>query len=234
MSRVTTKQLGILGGLSWHSTEVYYRLINEMTTSHLGDDHGARILVHSLDFREITDLFKNRKAAVQRLVEECLRLEEFGCEALMLASNTVHFAYGAISDRLKIPVFHIADAVGERLKCEGVKCTALLGTQYTMNLPFYKKRLLEKYGIEVRIPEAADIEAVNRIIYDELVKGIVLPESKETFQAIVSKMVIGGVQAVIAGCTEIPMLLQDEDCNVLVVDSAREHCCYGVERIVGS
>ena len=226
MSHKNKPQLGILGGLSWHSSAQYYTLINRGVEKALGYNHNPQILLHSLNFKDIAQLFKQKEAATKRIVEECQRLQEFGCDAILIASNTVHFCYDAVMAQTDIPTLHIADAVGTSLTHHGHTTVALLGTRYTMNLGFYKNRLQQKQGIEVITPDSSTKHYIDKVIYNELVKGHVSPDSQSTFIKILEALKSQGATAFIAGCTEIPLLFQnmEEALPLPMIDSTALHC----------
>lgn len=226
MSHKNKPQLGILGGLSWHSSTQYYTLLNRGVEKVLGHNHNPQILLHSLNFKDIAQLFKQKDAATKRIVEECQRLQEFGCDAILIASNTVHFCYDAVMAQIDIHVPHIADAVGANLIHHGHTTVALLGTRYTMNLGFYKNRLKKKHTIEVITPDSSTKHYIANVIYDELVKGHVSPDSQSTFIKILEVLKGRGATAFIAGCTEIPLLFQnmEEALPIPMIDSTALHC----------
>lgn len=217
------KKLGIIGGLSWHSSLEYYKTLNEMIEGQ-AEGQGAKIILNSLDFYEITELFKTPQNAMKRIAMEAKQLEDLGCDHLIFASNTVHFCFDYVQERLNIPILHIADAVGGAMARAGVKTCGLLGTRYTMNQDFYKKRLQEQFQIDVLIPPKEDRQVVDRIIYDELVKGQFKEESRQSYLGIIQRLQGSGAKAIIMGCTEIPLLISQGDTPTLLIDSTREHC----------
>ena len=172
------KTIGLLGGVSWHSTIEYYRLINEITHKKLGGNHSAKMLIYSFNFHEIRELHaKSELDLCKRLILEAQNLERAGADCLMIGANTLHMFYNDIQAVLNIPVIHIAEAVGKVIKSEKMSRVALLGTKHTMGMGFYAEILL-RFGIETIVPDKSDRILISNIIYDELVKGIILKESK--------------------------------------------------------
>ncbi len=218
------KTLGLLGGLSWYSSLEYYRRINEGINFALENQSSPKLILNSLDFQFVTELFKTQEKARVFISNESKRLEDIGCDGILLASNTVHFCYEAVCEKVNVPVLHIADAVGQALERQGVSCTALLGTRFTMNLNFYKVWLKKKYNIETKTPKGQHRIDVNRIIYDELVLGDIRASSRERYVDIINTMASEGSEAVILGCTEIPLLIKAQDVDIPVIDSTKEHC----------
>lgn len=211
------KIIGLIGGMSWESTVTYYRLINEYVKNKLGGLHSAKILLYSVDFAEIEECQASgdwdKSAAI--LGTAALNLQKAGADFIIICTNTMHKVAPEISAAIDIPVIHIADAVADALLAANITKAALLGTKYTMLQDFYRERL-EKRGISVLVPNGGDIEIVNRVIYDELCRGIVSPSSREEYVRIISEMKQQGAQGVILGCTEIGMLI-NEQCSPLPV-----------------
>lgn len=211
------KTIGLIGGMSWESTVTYYRLINEYVKSRLGGLHSAKILMYSVDFAEIEECQASgnwdKSAAI--LGSAAQSLQKAGADFIVICTNTMHKVVPAIEKRIDIPIIHIADATADVLLNADIKKAALLGTKYTMLQDFYKERL-EKRGITVLIPNGDDVETINRVIYDELCRGIVSPTSREEYARIIGELKGLGAQGVILGCTEIGMLI-DEKCSPLPV-----------------
>ena len=226
------KQLGILGGLSWISSAEYYRILNEEFSKRTALDQNPKIVLNSIDFSEATKAFKNQNNANQLMLKEAAKLDATGCDLMIIASNTAHFCFDAIESSTNTPMIHIADAVGGRLKALGVQKALLLGTRYTMNLDFYKKRLQDHFNIDVVIPEPEDKVEVNRIIYQELVKQNFTSSAQEEYLRIISKEASKGADAVIMGCTEIPLLLKGCKSPIPLVDSVWEHCIKTLDRML--
>ncbi|WP_084420173.1 aspartate/glutamate racemase family protein [Henriciella litoralis] len=220
------KRIGIIGGMSPESTVIYYRQLNDGTRRALGPLATADCLIASLNFGEIQALQKagDWTRAGEVLADAASRLEGAGAELIMLATNTMHKCADAIEAAVSVPFLHIADATGRRLQADGRTAPLLLGTAYTMEQDFYKKRLLGACGIEVIVPDAEDRACIHAIIFDELVNGIVTEESREAYLDVVSRYSDRGADSVILGCTEIGMLLDSGNCPLPVFDTALIHC----------
>ncbi|WFF41393.1 aspartate/glutamate racemase family protein [Salinicola endophyticus] len=224
------KTIGVLGGMSWESTQSYYRLLNEGVRQRLGGHHSARIALVSVDFAEIEALQRSGQwdEAGQQLAKAAGQVEAAGAECLLLATNTMHKVAPAIDSALGIPLLHIADATGERLAADGIDQVGLLGTRFTMEQPFYRERLTERYGIHCLIPEEDEREAVHRIIFEELVQGVVSDDSREHYRDIVANLHARGARAIILGCTEIALLLSPQDSALPLYDTTALHVEMGL------
>jgi len=220
------RTIGILGGMSWQSSVDYYRYINAGVADRLGGYHSARTLMLSVDFAEIEALqaADDWDAAGRRLAEDARALEAGGAGAIILATNTMHRVAPAIEAAVGIPLLHIADPTGEAIRAAGIGRVALLGTRYTMEQEFYRGRLVERFGLEVLVPDEPDRTRVHDVIYDELVHGVVRDESREAYRSVVARLVERGAEGVILGCTEIGLLLSATDVPVPVFDTTRLHC----------
>ncbi|MGB5008079.1 MAG: amino acid racemase [Ferruginibacter sp.] len=218
------KTIGMIGGLTWHSTLDYYRLLNELTNKKLGGTHAATIFLYSVDFAEIEVLTKKQDwDAIAVIICKAARAVEIaGAGCLLIGANTMHKIADEVQAAVSIPVIHIADAVAAAIRAKGLKKVALLGTKYTMQLDFYRNRL-SSAGIEVIIPGEADIELINDTIYKEFSKGIFLPERKTQFLQIIETLRLQGAEGVILGCTEIPILVKQSDCSIAVFDTTFIH-----------
>ncbi len=218
------KTVGLIGGMSWESTESYYRVLNQTVKAHLGGLHSAKVVLYSVDFAEIEEYQArgawDKSAAV--LCDAARALERAGADFLVICTNTMHKVAPQIADAVSIPLLHIADATADALLRDGITRVALLGTNYTMTQDFYKERLRAK-GLDVCIPDAPDRETVHRIIYDELCLGICDPASRAAYQAIIDRLKAAGAQAVILGCTEIGLLIAPEHSSLPVYDTAAIH-----------
>jgi len=222
--------IGMLGGMSWESTMEYYRLANEAVRRRLGGLHSARLLLASLDFAEIEQLQATGQwgRAGQLLADEAVRLQTGGAELLVLCTNTMHKVAEQIEAAVSIPLLHIADITAAAVEAGGVRTVGLLATRFTMEEDFYRDRLAE-HGLRVLVPEADDREAVHRIIYDELCLGVIREESRRRYQQVIGRLVAGGAQGVILGCTEIELLVGAEDSPVPVFPTTRLHVEAAVE-----
>lgn len=225
------KTIGLIGGLSWESSAEYYRLLNESVKSKLGSLHSAKILMYSFDFAEIENLQHqgNWDQATQLMIEAAQNLEKGKADFVLICSNTMHKMADAVQHSVKIPLLHIADSTAEKIVAHGFRKIGLLGTRFTMEQDFYKGRLIEKYGLEVIIPNQQDIESVHDIIYQELCLGKVELESKNRYKQIIETLVFQGAEAIILGCTEIMLLIQQEDSAVPLFDTTAIHAEAAVE-----
>lgn len=225
------KTIGMIGGMSWESSLEYYRIINEATKEKLGGFHSAKSLMFSVDFAEIEVLQQQGRwrEAAEAMVSAAKSLEDGGADFVILCTNTMHKAADEIQASIHIPFLHIADAAAQKIKDAGLHKVGLLGTRFTMEEDFYRSRLIERHGLEVIIPETRDREIVHRVIYDELVKGEIRPESKERYIDIIERMIRDGAEGVILGCTEIGLLVHDQDSRVPLFDTTRIHAEAAVE-----
>jgi aspartate racemase len=219
------KILGLLGGMSWESTVVYYRWINEYVGTRLGGLHSARIVLYSVDFAELEAMQSAGRwdEAGEVLAEAAGKLEAAGAEIMVLCTNTMHVVAPRLAGAVSAPWIHIADATGTALNGAGFRRVGLLGTRYTMEGGFYRDRLADRYGLDVLVPDQADRRIVHDVIYDELCRGRVNSASTKHYQRIVDTLGARGAEAVILGCTEIGMLLSGENSSLPVFDTARIH-----------
>lgn len=218
------KTIGLLGGMSWESTALYYRLINEETRRRLGGLHSARIALVSLDFQEVETLQDQGDwaAAADLLTNAARRVEAAGADILLICTNTMHKVADEVAAAISVPLLHIADATAGRIVEAGVSTVGLLGTRFTMEHEFYKGRLKE-HGIKVLTPPAADRKLIHCVIYEELCLGVTETESRAEFVRIMADLVRRGARAVVAGCTEIGMLVNEEHVDVVLLDTTRIH-----------
>ena len=219
------KTIGLLGGMSWQSTIPYYRIINETIKQRLGGLHSAKVILYSVDFAEIEQMQRagDWQAAGQLLAEAANRLEAAGADFIVLCTNTMHKVAGAIEEATTLPLLHIADATAIAVKAAGYKTVGLLGTNFTMEQPFYKDRLKEQHDLSVLVPNETERQQVHQIIYDELCLGKVLPESREQYRQIIGQLVDQGAEAIILGCTEISLLISQQDSAVPLFDTTSIH-----------
>lgn len=218
------KTIGLLGGMSWESTALYYRLINEEVRRQLGALHSARAVLVSLDFQEVETLQVQGDwaGAADLLANAARRVEKAGADFLLICTNTMHKVADNVANAIEIPLLHLADATAERIVSSGIDTVGLLGTRFTMEQAFYRERLAKR-GINVLTPPAAERELVHRVIYDELCQGVVTLESRTAFIEIIDGLVGRGAQAVVEGCTEIGMLVGEEHTEVRLFDTTRIH-----------
>lgn len=226
------KTIGLVGGMSWESSLHYYRLLNEEVKARLGGLHSARCILASVDFADIEPLQRAARwdDAGAILNRAALGLERAGAELVLLCANTMHKVADEMMRGVRIPLVHIADVTAERVRAAGLRRVALLGTRYVMEQDFYRRRVEERYGLEVMVPGAPDRAEVNRVIFEELVLGRVEPASKARYVEVVSGLVAAGAEGVIAGCTEIPMLIGQADVPVPLFDTTRIHALAAVDR----
>ena len=226
------KVIGLIGGLSWESSAEYYRLINEAVRARLGGLHSARLLMWSFDFAEIEALQHVGRwdEATRLMIDAAQRLERGGADFVMICSNTMHRMADDIQTAIGIPLIHIADPTAERIQSSGFSRVGLLGTAFTMEQDFYKGRLTDRYRLDVVVPDEADRAALHRIIYEELVRGKVEPESRQVYRDVMARLVERGAEAIILGCTEIMLLVGAEDSAVPLFDTTTIHAEAAVER----
>ena len=218
------KVIGLLGGMSWESTVTYYQVINNMVKERFGGLHSAKIILYSVNFAEIEacQAKGDWEKSTDILRDAAIKLEKAGADFIVICTNTMHKVVPDLQKSIGIPFVHIADATAEKLQKSSIKKAALLGTKYTMTQNFYRERI-ENKGIEVLIPNEEDIETVNRIIYTELCRGEIKNDSRTQYIDIIEKMQKQGAQAVILGCTEIGLLIKQEDSPLPVFDTAYIH-----------
>ena len=218
------KTIGLIGGMSWESTVTYYKIINETVKEKLGGLHSAKCILYSVDFQEIEECQANGnwEKSGEILGEAAYNLEKAGADFIVICKNTMHKVVNQIKEKISIPILHIAEMTAEKILEKGLKNIALLGTKYTMEQDFYKSKLIEK-GINVIIPDKNDIEIINEVIYDELCLGIINSNSKKKFLEIVDKLRNKGAEGIILGCTEIGLLIKNEDTDVPLFDTAIIH-----------
>ncbi|MGX5843428.1 aspartate/glutamate racemase family protein [Mesorhizobium sp. ArgA1] len=230
------KTIGLLGGMSWESTAIYYRLLNEIVRERLGGLHSAKVLLHSFDFAEIAERQHHGDwdGAGVLLADAARKLEAGGAEGLMICTNTMHKLADQVQAAVSIPLIHIADATAVAVKGAGVKRPALLATCFTMEQDFYKGRLTEKYALQPVVPDQAGRDMVHRVIYDELCQGIVSAPSKAAYIDEVARLRrYEKIDGVIMGCTEITMLIGQSDFDMPVFDTTRIHAEAAVEFALG-
>ena len=229
------KTLGLLGGMSWESTIPYYRFINEGVKARLGGLHSAKLVLNSVDFHEIEacQASGDWDKAGNMLAQAACGLEKAGAEAIVLCTNTMHKVAAHIEAACSLPFLHIADATGRAISQSGMNTVALLGTRYTMEQDFYRGRLTKKFGIATRIPDEAERERINHIIFHELCMGVFRDESRHYYQQVISRLAEQGAQGVIFGCTEIGLLLDQQNCPLPLFDTAALHAEDAVNFMLG-
>jgi aspartate racemase len=229
------KKIGLLGGMSWESTLLYYQQINTGVKARLGGLHSAKIVLYSVDFHEIEVLQREGDwdAAGALLAAAAQSLQTAGADFLVICTNTMHKVVPAIEAAIAIPILHIADATAEAAKAQGLQTVGLLGTQFTMEQAFYQERLVQQ-GLTVLVPEAAERAIVHRVISEELCLGQVIPESREQYLKIIEGLKGQGAQGIIAGCTEITMLVKQADLALPLLDTTAIHAAAAVNRAVAA
>lgn len=228
------KTIGLIGGMSWESTVTYYQVINEYVRETLGGLHSAKLLMYSVDFAEIERCQSagEWKKSGEILADAAKRLESAGADFILICTNTMHKVAPQVQRSLDIPILHIADAAADALLKSGIRKAALLGTKYTMTQDFYKERLME-HGIDVAVPNAQEIEEVNRVIYEELCLGIISEDSRANLKNIIARLKEeDGAQAVILGCTEIGLLIRAEDSALPAFDTTLIHARAAVQKAI--
>ena len=223
-NKTNSKKIGLIGGLTWLSTLDYYRLLNQLYNEQAGGAEAPEILIYSVNFGTIKTLTQagqwDEIAVI--ICDAARKLETAGADCILIGANTMHKIADRIQAAIRIPVIHIASETAAVIAGQGLSRVALLGTKYTMQLDFYRNKLAER-GIETMIPDEDGIRIVNDAIYEEMSKGLFLPETKAAYLRIIQRLVDAGAQGIILGCTEIPILIKQEDCPVLVFDTTMIH-----------
>ncbi len=225
------KTIGLIGGMSWESSIEYYRIINETVRARLGGLHSAKSIMYSVDFAEIETLQQQGKwdEATDLMIDAAQRVERGGADFVIICTNTMHKMADEVQNHIQIPLLHIADATAEKIKAHGLKKIGLLGTRFTMEEDFYRGRLTEKQGLEVIIPRERERDIVHRVIFDELCLGEIRKPSKEQYVRIMDHLVRDGAEGIILGCTEISLLIQEEDSQIPLFDTTKIHAVAAVE-----
>lgn len=227
------KTIGLIGGLSWLSSQEYYRIINEAVAQRLGGVHSAACILYSVDFAEIEALQRQNRweEAGMLLSQVAQRLEKAGADMLLICTNTMHRVAPAIQAQASIPVLHIADPTAEAIKARGIQTVGLLGTRFTMEQTFLRDRLESVHGLNVLVPSQEEREEVHETIFQELVRGIITPEARHRFQEIITELERRGAEGIILGCTEIMLLIRpnDEDIKIPTFDTTTLHALSAVD-----
>jgi len=225
------KTIGLVGGMSWESTQEYYRIVNQRVNEKAGGFHSAKIVLYSVDFEEVESRQHQGRweDLTTLMIDAAQRVERAGAECLLICTNTMHLMADPVQDSIRIPLLHIVDVTADAVKARGFGKVGLLGTRFTMEKDFYKGRLQKKHGLEVLVPEEKDRELVHAILYDELCLGKISDTSKQIFQKIIAKLKDGGAQGIILGCTEIPLLVKQEDYKIPLFDTTTLHAEAAVE-----
>ena len=229
-------KIGLLGGMSWESSANYYKIINEEIKRKFGGLHSAKVILNSVDFNEIEQLQHKGdwEETAKILTKEAKDIENAQADFLLICTNTMHKVASQIESNINIPILHIADATAEVLIKDGIKKVGLLGTSFTMEQEFYKGRLKDKFNLDVLVPSAYDIKIIHDIIYNELCLGKIKVESKNEYLAIIHNLVNHGAEAIILGCTEISMLIKQEDTDIKLYDTTTIHAKKAVEYAINN
>lgn len=224
------KKIGLVGGLTWVSTIEYYRLLNHKVNQRMGGSEAAEIILYSVNFGTIRKMTEGGQwdQIAALITNAALKLQEAGADCVLLGANTMHKIAPEVASNLSVPLIHIAKETAKVIRKNQFKKVALLGTKYTMQLPFYREALAVE-GIDTLIPVEDDIEYVNRSIYEELSKNLLLPETRKKYQEIIDKLKASGAEAVILGCTEIPLLITKEDSSLPILDTTEIHAEAAIE-----
>ena len=225
------KTIGLLGGMTCESSSEYYRIINEATREKLGGIHSARSVMVSVDMSEIEPLMVAGKwdEILTILVEAAQNVEKAGAHFLVICTNTMHKLADEIQKYIQIPILNIIDATAEQIKARGIHTVGLLGTRFTMEEDFYKERLSQRHGLKVLIPSQEEIQVINRIIFDELSIGEIKESSRKVYWQIINRLADQGARGIILGCTEIPLLVHEEEGDIPLFDTTRIHSLAAVE-----
>ena len=225
------KTIGLIGGMSWESSLEYYRIINEQVKEKLGGLHSAKSLMYSLNFAEIEKLQHQGKwdKLTSVMIKAAQNLEKGGADFVLICTNTMHKMADDVQDNINIPLLHLVDTTADKIKQNRLRKVGLLGTNFTMEEDFYKGRLMNKYGLDVIIPNENDRHIIHQVIYQELCLGNIKKSSKDQYIEIINKLIESGAEAVILGCTEIPLLIQQEDVKVPLYDTTTIHAEAAVE-----
>ena len=224
------KTIGLIGGMSWESTVTYYQMINEGIKDSLGGLHSAKVLLYSVDFFEIEALMSRGAwdEAAELLGDVAHRLEAAGADMILICTNTLHKVAPQVQNRIRVPLVHIAEAAAEELLSKGITRVGLLGTKYTMTQEFYREKLTER-GIDVLIPEGEEIDLVNRVIFDELCLGVVKEDSKAGYLKVIANLQARGAQGILLGCTELGLIVSQEDVSLPLFDTTVIHAKKAIE-----
>ncbi len=230
MSGRTMKTIGVIGGMSWESTAEYYRLMNRYVRAELGDLHSAKLLLYSFDFAEIEAMQQAHQwdQMGEALSEVACNLERAGADLMLIATNTMHKVAPEVQRKISVPLIHIADATAEACRRCGINKVALLGTRFTMEEAFYRKRLTDRHRLEVLVPDEDGRTLVHDTIYQELCQGITSESSREAVRGVISRLVEKGAEGVILGCTELPLLIREGDLDVVRLDTTAIHAMAAV------
>ncbi len=218
------KKIGLIGGITPESTVLYYQILNRLNANQLGKVHSAELIINSFDFGQISQLVKQGRWDLldKKMAETATNLENSGASCILICANTMHLCIDAVRKVVRIPVIHIADTTAKEIQKKGMQKVALLGTKYTMEKDFFRD-ILNEHSIETIIPDAEERDEIHRIIYDELAQGEFKKSSKESYLKIIDSLILNGAEGIILGCTEIPLLINQNDVSLPIFDTTKIH-----------
>lgn len=218
------KKIGLIGGITPESTVLYYQILNRLNANQLGKTHSAELIITSFDFGQISQLVEKGRWDLlnKKMAEAGTNLENAGASCILICANTMHLCIDAVRKVVRIPVIHIADSTAKEIQKKGIQKVALLGTKYTMEKDFFRD-ILNKHAIETIIPDVEERDEIHRIIYDELAQGEFKKSSKEKYLKIIDRLILKGAKGIILGCTEIPLLINQNDVSLPIFDTASIH-----------
>ena len=218
------KKIGLIGGITPESTVLYYQILNRLNANQLGKVHSAELIINSFDFGQISQLVKQGRWDLldKKMAETATNLENSGASCILICANTMHLCIDAVRKVVGIPVIHIADTTAKEIQKKGIQKVALLGTKYTMEKDFFRD-ILNEHSIETIIPDAEERDEIHRIIYDELAQGEFKKSSKESYLKIIDSLILNGAEGIILGCTEIPLLINQNDVSLPIFDTTKIH-----------
>ncbi len=227
--------IGLIGGMSWASSAYYYRIINEEVERRLGGLHSAKMILYSIEFTELEDMQRAGKweEAADYITDIALVLESARAEVMLICSNTGNEGADRVASRLSVPLLNIIDCTAELIVAQGFARIGLLGTEYTMEKDYFKGRLAERYGVEVLVPDGEGRRITHDIIYDELCHGKITEESRRAYRDIIASLVERGAEAIVLGCTELPLIIKQEDYEIPLFDTTRIHAAAAVDFALG-
>lgn len=221
------KTVGLIGGMSWESSAEYYHILNETVNEKLGSLNSCRCIMYSVNFQDIQQA--NWDEILQMTIDAAKKVETAGADMLLMCANSMHKIAEDVQQHINIPLIHITDATAKKIKAARLHKVGLLGTKLTMEQDFYKGRLKEKFNIEVDIPNSEERKTINDIIFEELTLGIIKQSSKDRLKEIIKNLILRGAEGIILGCTEIPLIIKEEDSDVIVFNTTRIHAMEAIE-----
>ena len=224
------KKIGLIGGITPESTVLYYQILNRLNANQLGKTHSAELIITSFDFGQISQLVEQGRWDLlnKKMAEAGTNLENAGASCILICANTMHLCIDAVKKVVRIPVIHIADSTAKEIQKKGIQKVALLGTKYTMEKDFFRD-ILKKHAIATIIPDVEERDEIHRIIYDELAQGEFKKSSKEKYLKIIDSLILNGAEGIVLGCTEIPLLINQNDVSLPIFDTTRIHAAAGFE-----